>query len=43
VILSMRDPDGFAALSRRGEITHADNAAWTAYIRDSNRACNLNY
>ena len=43
VILSMRDPDGFAALSRRGEITHSDNAAWTAYIRDCNRACNLNY
>jgi hypothetical protein len=43
VIVSMTDPGGFAAMSNSGAITHADNVAWTNYIRESNKACNLSY
>jgi len=43
VVLSMQDPGKFAAMSQKGGLTHKDNLAWTAYIRDSNKACKLNY
>lgn len=43
VILSMKSPSQFAAMSQKGGLSHADNLAWTAYIRESNKACSLNY
>ena len=43
VILSMRDPARFTAVSQKGGLTHEDNVAWTDYIRDSNKACHLSY
>ena len=43
VLLSMRDPDGFTARARGGELTDADQARWASYIQESNRACGLNY
>lgn len=43
VVLSMRDPDAFTAMSAKGGLSRADNAAWTNYIRESNKACNLSY
>ncbi|HEY0920389.1 hypothetical protein [Devosia sp.] len=43
VLLSMRDPDGFTARARGGDLTDADQARWASYIQESNRACGLNY
>lgn len=43
VLLSMSNPDSYARKARSGEVTPDDIAAWTTYIRNSNRACGLNY